>query len=149
MSDQILDGRAKFGCSVDEFYRRAEIAPMLARHGILKPPAPSDVATDAAPALARINPLHGVARWIADCPDCRVGASYVWLATPRMLCTNCGNRTIGARWRPVALPDNRQEIERLLLARDDPMMRGWSPGETLDALREQNAALAVGKGGLN
>lgn len=142
MSAAILDGRAKFGKRLEDFYRDPDIAAMLARRGLLS--LPTETATEASPALARVNPLNGAARWIADCPDCRSAAEYVWLDDPRFLCCRCANRLIGHRWRPVKVPGNRKRIEALLLARPDPETRGWSPGETTAALRTQNAQLGIG-----
>ena len=145
MPSTIADGRAKFGCSITDFYRRDQVALRIARRGILVPPI-SEVAVEAEPALARVNPLDGVARWIADCPDCRGGAEYVWLGTPLLFCASCGNREIGGRWRPVRIPAERAEIERLLLARPDGDQRAWEPGETLDQLRAENGLILDGGG---
>jgi hypothetical protein len=147
MPAHVLDGRAKFGVGLAEFYARPELVARVARRGVLIPPTGA-VAADAAPALAYVNPLpDGSVRWIAECPDCRArgrtAAQYVWLATPLLFCTRCGNREIGGRWRPVAVPADRAEIERLLLARPDPETRGWTPGEKTADLRAQNAALGL------
>lgn len=141
----ILDGRAKFGCTVDEFYRRQDIAKMLARRGLLVPPPPTDIATDAPPAVARIEPYQGVARWIAPCPDCK-GSEYVWLAQPRFLCAACANTSIDGRWRPVTIPSDRRKIERLLMARPDPDTRCWHPSEGIDQLTAENVMLLGGGG---
>lgn len=140
----IVDGRIKFAKSLEEWYRSTKIAQALARRGMLALPVLTDVAEDAQPALARVNPYDGQARWIADCPDCKVGAVYVWLEGPHlMICLNCGNRDIGYRWRRVVVPENRKAIEVHLLARPDPDTRGWEPGEALAALRADNASLGV------
>lgn len=146
----IVDGRSRFGMDLQSFYRQPDLVTRVARRGILIPPT-SDVAGDADPALACVNPLpDGSVRWIAGCPDCRdagrTSAEYVWLATPLMFCVRCGNAAIGSRWRRVALPDDRAEIERLLLARPDPESRAWHPGETLADLRLQNAVLELEAG---
>jgi ribosomal protein L37AE/L43A len=143
MSNQVIDGRRKFGVGLHEWYNRDAIRLALARKGILVP-HPSSVATDAAPALARVNPYDGHARWIADCPDCPgEQATYAWIETPLFLCWRCGNRGIGGMWRPVLVPGNRQEIERLLLKRPDPMQRAWEPGETIEELKADNATVGV------
>ena len=77
--------------------------------------------------LARVN--YG--RWIADCPDC-AGAELV---EPGKLfsCRSCG-----AEPRRVVFPDERGEIEELLLARPMAENRNWEPGETLADLRREN-----------
>lgn len=141
----ILDGKLKFGCSIDDFYRKPEIAAMLARRGVLLPPPPADIATDAPPAVAHVEPYQGVARWIARCPDC-TGAEYVWLDTPRFLCAQCANRGIGHFWRRVEVPSNRQQIEQMLLARPDPDTRVWYPDESADQLAVENVVLNGGGG---
>lgn len=141
----IIDGRQKFGCSVDDFYTKPEIAAMLARRGLLKPPEPSDIAEDAPAAVAHVEPYQGVARWIAKCPDCS-GAEYVWLADPRFLCAQCANRGIGHRWRRVEIPADRRQIERMLLARPDPETRVWQPEESVEQLAAENVMLNGGGG---
>jgi hypothetical protein len=150
MPSMILDGRARFGVPIADFYRQEKLVLRLARRGILIPPT-KDVADGATPALAYVNPLmDGSVRWIANCPSCReegvTTAEYVWLETPLFFCVRCGNADIGNRWRPVEIPKQRAAIERTLLARPDPETRAWLPGETVQALRQQNAALKGGDG---
>lgn len=145
----VLDGRSKFGCSLLDFYRQPFIVSQVAgRFGVLIP-LPSDVAEDAAPALARVDVYQRVARWIADCPACGFGRAcmYVWLEGPlAMFCVACGNADIGHRWRSVLVPTNYREIERMLLARADPTTRNWLPGESMDELLSENVMLAGGGG---
>jgi hypothetical protein len=141
----ILDGRMKFGCDIDTFYKKPEIAAMLARRGVLRPPLPEDIATHAAPAVAFVEPYQGVARWIARCPDC-TGAEYVWADTPRFLCAQCANRGIGHLWRRVEMPADRRRIERMLNARADPETRVWYPHENADQLAVENVMLNGGGG---
>lgn len=143
----VLDGRARFNCSLEEFYRQPIIVSKIARKGLLIP-LPTDVDETAPPALARIDPADGHPRWIADCPDCR-SAEYVWLDAPVFFCCNCANATVGGRWRLVVLPTSRGEIEALVLARPpwividgkvcDP--RSWYPVETLEMVRARTAEL--------
>lgn len=142
---EILDGRARFGCSIDAFYLKTEIAALLARRGLLVPPEPGDIADEAPAAVAMIEPYQGVARWIARCPDC-AGAEYVWTAEPRFLCAQCANRSIGRRWRRVEIPPDRRRIERMLLARVDPERRVWRPGEDAEHLSVENVMLNGGGG---
>jgi hypothetical protein len=145
----IADGRARFGCSLEEFYHQPILVTHVARLGILIPPL-ADLDGAAPPAVARIDVDDGRARWIADCPDClaagRSRAEYVWLASPFLFCTACGNREVGGRWRRVDLPDDRATIERLLLARPDPETRWWTPGETVEQLQTENVMLQGGGG---
>jgi hypothetical protein len=141
----IVDGQAKFNCTLVEFYRQPIIVTKIARNGVLIP-SPDDVDLTARPALARIDPSDGQARWIADCPDCR-SAEYVWLATPVFFCCSCANATIGHRWRCIVVPSERAAIEASVLARPawivvdgravDP--RSWSPDQTLEAVKALTA----------
>lgn len=142
----LVDGRSRFKCSLAEFYRRRDIVQQATRAGIMIPPT-SDVAEEAPPAPARLNPLtpfEMVSRWIADCPDCRGGTAYVWLSTPLMFCIQCGNGAIGGKWRRVEVPAERRQIEDILLRRGDVARMSWTPGETLDLLRAENETLGVG-----
>lgn len=146
MTAQILDGQARFQCSLVEFYRQPLLVVQAARYGIMIPPT-SDVDDDAEPAYAYVNALSdGSVRWIANCPDCDMSAEYVWLATPLMFCMSCCNRALGGRWRRVEVPSDRAEIERLLLARTDPRTRSWTPDETVDDLLAENVTLSGGGG---
>ena len=151
MSAAIIDGEARFGLRLAAFYGRREIAAALFRRGISSVPLLTEIAGEAEPAQAYVNPdLAGQARWIARCPDCeRAGltrAEYVWLRQPLLFCMECGNAELGRRWRRVEVPAARVEIERLLLARPDPRTRAWVPGETLALLVAENEML-LGKGG--
>lgn len=81
------------------------------------------------PVQARI--LYG--RWLVGCPVCR-GANYVDPAEPVYLCSSCG---WPEQLTSVEFPDERAEIERLLLKR--PIQnRNWQPGETLAFLIAEN-----------
>lgn len=148
MTTRIVDGRARFGMSLEAFYRQEDLVIRVARRGILIPPT-SEVATDVDPALAYVNPLpDGSVRWIANCPDCaehgRLQAEYVWLDAPLLFCTRCANAAIGGKWRLVKVPGNRKAIEALLLKRSDPEQRAWNPGETLAQIRADNRKLGLG-----
>jgi len=125
----IYDGRSKFGKPLSDF---------VAERGA----APSRLDRDAAPAEACVNALGQDVRWVALCPDC-AGAEYVWWDDPRFYCVACQNASIGGRWRPVLLPDDRQAIEAALMARPDPSTRHCLPGETVDDLLAENAAYGV------
>jgi hypothetical protein len=116
----ILDGLARTGMALQAFHAQREVLEQVARLGAALP-LPSDVDPEAPPAYAEVNPLdpyEPVARWIARCPDCPGGTSYVWIAGPHvMFCLACANVAIGGRWRPVVVPADRLEIERLLSLR--------------------------------
>lgn len=142
----ILDGGARTGLTLAKFHQQREILELAARQGVAIPPA-SDVAEDAPPAYAEVNPLdpvEPVARWIARCPDCPGGTSYVWTAGPHiMFCIACGNKSIGSRWRRVVLPADRLEIERLLSLRPLSATQVWVHGESVEKLRAENDVLGV------
>lgn len=121
----IHDGRSRFGTSAAAFY--AERGHAL----------PAEVDADAVPAEAEVNVLGGVARWVARCPDC-AGAEYVWLDSPAFYCISCRNAGIGGRARRLLIPDDRAEIEAVLLARPDPVTRNRLAGETAADLMAEN-----------
>jgi len=124
----ILDGAALFGCErLDWPWER----DLLAATGRALPPV-ADVAEDA-PIFARING----GRWIVVC-DCGMSEA-VWLALPLFYCHNCWNTAIGGRWRPVAVPADRDEIQRLLVMRPY-VNRAWIPGESVEDVRADNLA---------
>lgn len=143
----ILDGRSRTGKTLAQFYAQREILEQAARMGVAIPPL-TELDEDAAPAEAEVNPLdpvEPVARWIARCPDCPGGASYVWIAGPHvMFCLACANQQLGHRWRRVVVPAERLEIERLLELRPYSRQRAWVPGETLAHLRGDNLSLGIG-----
>lgn len=141
----ILDGKARTGLTLAEFHNQRSILEQAARQGVAIPP-PTDVDESAPPAFAEVNPLdtEPVARWVARCPDCPGGASYVWIAGPHvMFCVACGNRGIGHRWRRVVVPTDRLEIERLLSLRSSSSQMAWQHGESLEKLCAENVALGV------
>lgn len=77
-------------------------------------------------------------KWIVIC-DCGNGPS----ADPEWrlaLCLECG-----AVYEDVALPDDRAEIERLLLERAQVSNRHWHRAETVSDLARDNAAHGVGR----
>jgi hypothetical protein len=104
------------------------------------------------------NPIHAriyQGQWIADC-ECN-GASFVDPEDPRFFCFSCGNRANNNNARPVIFPEDRTEIERLLLLRPvndsagltdadraglarplvGALSRNWIPGETVKDLHDQ------------
>lgn len=104
--------------------------------------------------------------WIADCDVCN-GAIFVDPGEPFFFCFGCANRANDHRPRPVIFPEEREEIERLILERpvndtaglDDldragmsravlgvevdgdvkPLTRSWRPGETAKDLKAQQS----------
>ncbi len=138
----VLDGRARFRCSLTEFYGQPIIVSDAARRGILIPPV-AEVATDAAPAMAFVDVLDGIPRWLASCPVCPFArdVSYVWLEGPHVaFFLQCGNRDAGGMWRPVLLPRDYRAIEKALEVRP-PEHRNWRPWETLAQLRAENTGM--------
>ena len=118
------------------------------------------------PVLAELN----WGQWIARCPDCK-GAEAVDPDEPIFYCFSCGNFSNDGHPRHVLFPPEkeRKEIEKELLKRPvkvgvgthdierltlaEPMARNekgllsrsWTPGETLDDIKEQNKSLRGGK----
>ena len=84
-------------------------------------------------------PLHAwiaSSDWVVTCDTCReqividFGEIY--------FCPNCLNAAHGGKARTVIYPEQREEIERVLVLRPDPNMRTWYPHETIDDLKRQN-----------
>ena len=64
-------------------------------------------------------------RWVVDCPNCN-SAMLTSSKVDMFICAECGSPDVGGRWRRVEYPEQREEIERLLLLR--PANKGRSPG---------------------
>jgi hypothetical protein len=148
MPAQILDGRTRWGCSLQEFFGQPIIVSEAMRRGMLIPPI-GQVATDAAPALAFVDYLDGTgARWMASCPDCPFArdVQYVWIEGPHVgWFLTCQNASAGGKWRPIVIPKNWRAIEKVLAARP-PERRVWFPWETLAHLKAENAGFGWGEG---
>jgi Zn ribbon nucleic-acid-binding protein len=114
----------------------------------------------------RVN--HG--RWIADCPKCRSALTIQNLGGPqlyeRFACYDCGYglsdmfkqilSTVPPRDRlrlfenegpffqiAIIYPDERDEIESILLTREMAENQNWQAGETLEDLRRENETHGV------
>ena len=72
-----------------------------------------------APVFARIEQ----GQWIADCDVCS-GAEFVDPEEPIFFCFGCGNRYNDHAPRPVIFPEQREEIEQLILQRPVDDARG-------------------------
>lgn len=96
--------------------------------------APMGPKSTAIPAVAN----HG--RWIAECPDCR-GAQLTAPEDLRFMCVECGNASIGGKWRPVVWPKGHKAIGELLDERPKHLAN-TTPGQTLAEIREENRLLA-------
>lgn len=136
----IHDMRTLRGHFLDKWVTSAPVREAGRRFGPPRWPATEDTISDLGPLPARV--YNGL--WIYDCP-CG-GAEMVLRGHPIGWCCSCGNRYAGGLWVRVQLPDNLEEIEALLDKRHYPVNQNWSPGETLDQLREENLVLA-GLGG--
>lgn len=90
------------------------------------------------PAYAEVN--HG--RWIARCPFCK-GAEMVDDTRAEFWCCGCRNAAVFSRPVYLVIPENRQEIEAVLLARPDYPTRNWRPGESLEDLIAENVRHGV------
>ena len=83
------------------------------------------------PAFAYVN----AGNWLWKC-ECG-GAEYVDLDQPVGMCCSCWNAADEHRWRPVIIPAEREEIERLLLRR--PVAnRNWRGPERVADLALEN-----------
>lgn len=105
---------------------------------------------------ARLN--HG--RWIVDCPNCNgaefavPGQDFVCMSewVPKAMGDAVGVEAVYLKAREmakrakqvyaVAFPDSVSEIERVLSARPAEN-RNWTPGESVDDLKQENRAHKV------
>lgn len=129
-----VDGTSHFGRTLQEVICHPDSPHMLLarRAGVTIPKLAGNV-VPSPPIMARVN--HN--RWIADCPDCN-GAEFVFLDELHFWCANCQNASVGHKWRRVKLPENRADIEAILLARPLPDNRNWSVDDDLNAMRQEN-----------
>src|SRR4029077_18089393 len=79
-------------------------------------------------------------RWIVRCP-CG-GAQIAARHDRRFYCVDCGNAWNQGPWAAVAWPDDATvaEMETILDERPDRRTRSWTPGQTCQDLRDENAA---------
>jgi hypothetical protein len=81
-----------------------------------------------------VSPRINGGSWTFRCPEC--GPNYYSLATPGLptvVCSTCSGEF------PARFPQDRAEIERLLLKRPKAENRTWE-GQTLEELRRENEA---------
>lgn len=106
-------------------YRQAHAGAMVAR-GIIPFASPDQPAPS----------VEGW-KWVVKCtsPDCDNRPMWGWGIA---CCFDCG-----ATYTGLVLPDEADEIERLLAFRPKLSQRTWLLTETLDNLREQNLSIGV------
>ena len=76
-------------------------------------------------------------RWVVRCPgDWCSGAEDVDTRNPVFMCCHCFNQGHGHLWLKVELPNERESIESLLMAR--PAGNRWWDGETTRELKSEN-----------
>lgn len=77
-------------------------------------------------------------RWVARCPaGLCTNAMQVHRWQERFECAGAGS----CGWTsPIAWPADPEAVEMLLAMRPDTRTRNWVPGETLQALLQENAA---------
>jgi hypothetical protein len=134
----LIDGKRSLELELVEWSTSVDMVRMVRLSGG-RIPSLSDIDTQALPSFAFVNQ----GRWITSCPQPRCpGTSFVWINGPyQFLCNVCANLGIRCRWRPVIVPNDWRDIERVLFERYVPVERNWTPGETLDDLLAQNLVL--------
>lgn len=93
---------------------------------------PSQAVDD--PVFAFVN----ASEWKARC-ECG-GVEYVDMEMRLFMCCSCWNRRHAHAWRRVVVPAERHDIERILLARPNPLTRHWKVDEPLGHLLVENLA---------
>lgn len=84
------------------------------------------------PLVPEVN--HG--RWIVQCPYCD-GAAFAEEGEP-FFCAECLMLENGGMARPVAFPETKDQIEAVLLRRDQDKNRNWKKTESIDDLKREN-----------
>lgn len=79
-------------------------------------------------------------RWVVMCPDCG-GAQLAARDDWRFMCVECANVAIEGLWRPVAWPDEHEDIETELERRPMRRNQNWLPGETVEDLAAEWEAI--------
>lgn len=82
--------------------------------------------------------------WVVDCVFCR--DALVAEPGEPFFCPNCCMVSNNGLAMAVIFPDNRAEIERVLLMRPDPEKRNWKLGETVEQLVAENIEHGIGIG---
>jgi len=76
---------------------------------------------------------HG--RWIVNCPNCNsADLLRVWA---RFTCQECH------RIYNIIVPENKNEIDKVLNLRPNATNRNWTPGETIEMLHLENVLHGV------
>ena len=108
-----------------EGWQKQVIIPELAKRLI------SEQGYDDRPLTAYVN--HG--NWLIQCPDCD-GCERVW-EEGWFMCLNCFNASVGHKYRKTIFPEERKEIEMILINRPLPN-RNWQHRETIEFLKAEN-----------
>lgn len=126
MNRKILTGKDQFSVKKRGGYRQYVHSLLLMRYGM----APDWELCDS-PVTAWINQGN----WAADC-EC--GGSMIVEPGEPYICPDCCNAAQGGKARPVIWPDEKKDIEAVILERPFPRNRNWLATETLETLVEQN-----------
>lgn len=81
--------------------------------------------------------------WIVKCPYC--ANAIIHEPGAPFYCSNCLMEANDGFALTVEYPENRAEIEAVLLKRPVPANRNWVPKETLADLEKENADHGIGK----
>ena len=84
-------------------------------------------------------------RWIGKC-ECG-GCEVVDPEAPLFYCFSCYNDADNGMARVAVFPGDWEIVERVLMARPDPLTRNFVPGETTDKLRAENTLHGLPMGG--
>jgi hypothetical protein len=81
-------------------------------------------------------------RWVVMCPDCG-GAQLAAREDARFMCVECANFAIEGLWRAVVWPADVDGIEAELERRPFRRNQNWHPGETVEDLAAEFAAMTA------
>lgn len=127
--------------TAESFYPRSpDLAHLSAPERVVRyfariePPDSSQVST----VVVDVRCNH--ARWIVECPWCG-SAQVAGDADRRWFCIACKNVAVAGKWCRLQWPTpaTRAAIEATLTERPEKANMNWAPGETVAALRAENA----------
>ena len=141
MPDRILTYRTATRIISSE-YRGLDYRGFLSKQRVVRGIEPLALPPDDA-VEGEVPAYISAGRWVMDCLVCVTG----FLVDDEDLLFYCPGCGTDGRWQRVVMPDDRLEIERLLLLRPgwqaNAPSRNWLVHETVEDLRSDNLAHGV------
>ena len=128
----------------DQNYRDLDYRGLLTKKRLQVGIEPVDLTIPMQTLPAQVLAYVSGGRWIAECEGCETAV----VVDDEDLLFYCPGCATNGYWQRVILPDEREEIERLLLLRPgwqfNAPRRNWFPGESVQDLQRENVEHGVG-----